>query len=206
MSTKPPQSSGPASLRTPPEGGSGKYVAVMLVLAVGMGGLFAWRHFQSEPVDVAPAPSTSVAVLPPPPPRQDLDIPPPPPLPDATPDTGALKPPTSTGGGGDGCGQTSCSGGAGPELRAALAFRAKTAHKCYDEALALDSTLKGQVVIGVRVGYSGAVCAASVVSSDLANPSVAPCIANRFRQGARLPSPTGGCTEVNVPISLLPPH
>jgi hypothetical protein len=99
-----------------------------------------------------------------------------------------------------------CSGTVGAELSSALAFRAKTAHKCYDEALGQDSTLKGQVVINVRVSNNGTICSAGVQSSDLANPSVAACIANRFRQGARLPSPTGGCAEVNVPMRLLPPH
>jgi hypothetical protein len=135
-----------------------------------------------------------------------MDIPPPPELPDAAPDTGKPKTVVSSGGGGDGCAQTSCSGTVGTDLSNALAFRARTAHKCYDEALAQDSTLKGQVVINVRVSGNGTVCAAGVQSSDLANPGVAACIASRFRQGARLPSPAGGCAEVNVPMRLLPAH
>ena len=92
------------------------------------------------------------------------------------------------------------------ELTAALQFRARTAHKCYDEALGQDPTLKGQVVINVRIGNNGTVCSSSVASSELSNPSVAACIANRFRQGARMPSPAGGCLDTNVPIRLRPPQ
>jgi hypothetical protein len=172
-----------------------------------MAGLFFWRNCQSQPV-VAPSPSASAAIIAAHAPHEDpIDIPPPPALPDATPDTGHAKPViNSNGGGGDGCGAATCNGSVGTDLSNALAFRARTAHKCYDEALAQDGTLKGQVVINVRVGSNGSICSAAVKSSDIANPGIAPCIANRFRQGARLPSPTGGCAEVNVPMRLLPPH
>ena len=179
----------------------------MVILGLGMAGLFWWRSSQQDAVAAAPSPSASASAVVPAlaPHEEPIDIPPPPALPDATPDTGAPKV-VPTGGGGDGCAQTTCNGGTTSELSGALAFRAKTAHKCYDEALAQDPTLKGQVVIHVRVSYNGTVCAASVESSDVANPSVAACIANRFRQGARLPSPSGGCMEANVPVRLLPPH
>jgi outer membrane biosynthesis protein TonB len=169
--------------------------------------LFFWRNCQSPPVAVAPSPSASAAIVAARAPHEDpVDIPPPPAIPDAAPDTGHAKTPVASTGGGDNCGAATCGGNVSTELSNALAFRARTAHKCYDEALAQDSTLKGQVVIAVRVGSNGNVCSAAVQSSDLANPGVAPCIANRFRQGARLPAPTGGCAEVNVPMRLLPPH
>ena len=208
MSTKPQPPSPAPSLRPPPVDGTGKYLAIILLLGGGIVGLFAWRHFQPEPVAPAPPPSASAALLASHAPHDEpIDIPPPPAVPDATPDTGAVKPATATGGGGgDGCAQKTCGGSINAELSSALAFRAKTAHKCYDEALALDSTLQGQVVINVRVGTNGAVCSASVASNDLPSPGVAPCIANRFRQGARLPSPTGGCIDANVPMRLLPAH
>jgi len=192
----------------PVEQGSGKYLAVILLLGGGMVGLFAWRHFQQPPVVVAPTPSASAAIVAAHAPHVDpIDIPPPPPaIPDASPDTGGPKPPPAASSLGDGCAQTTCNGRVSAELSSAMSFRAKTAHKCYDEALAQDSTLKGQVVIGVHVSYNGTVCSAAVESSDLANGSVAACIANKFRQGARLPSPVGGCVDVNVPMKLLPPH
>jgi hypothetical protein len=190
-----------------PNPGTGRNIAVIVLLAAAMAGLFLWKSCQSEPEPVAPAPSSSSPVVSARPPPEQPDIPPPPAIPDATPDTGRPKATVvSSGGGGDGCSQATCSGAVSAELSSALAFRAKTAHKCYDEALAQDSTLKGQVVISVRVGNNGTICSAGVQSSDIPNPGVAACIANRFRQGARLPSPTGGCAEVNVPMRLLPPH
>jgi hypothetical protein len=93
-----------------------------------------------------------------------------------------------------------------PDLETALAFRAKTAHKCYDDALAQDSTLHGSVKISVRVASNGSLCSANAAASDLANPSVAACIASKFRQAGHFPPPSGGCLDVNVPISLMPPH
>jgi hypothetical protein len=191
--------------RPPVDSGSRRNLIVILLLGGAILGLFTWRHFQTPPVVVAPAPSSSATAAAHPSYSDPVDIPPPPDLPDASPDTGGPKPAT-TAWSGEGCSRPTCSGRISPELTAAMAFRAKTAHKCYDEALGLDSTLKGQVVIGVRVSYDGTVCSASVESNDLANGSVAACIANKFRQGARLPSPLGGCVDVNVPMKLLPPH
>jgi hypothetical protein len=205
MSNLPPPSSPPSSLKPAPvDSGSGKYLIVLLLLGGGAAGLFFWRRSQADdptPPPVAPVAAPVVPARPPPP---NDDIPPPPPIPDSGPDTGTPKAPAA--GWGDGCAQTSCSGRVTAELSGALSFRAKTAHKCYDEALAQDPTLKGGVTINVKVSGNGTVCGASVASSDLANGGVAPCIANRFRQGARLPSPAGGCVEVNVPMKLLPPH
>ena len=207
MSNKPTPSAPPPSLVPPPaDSGSGKYLLVMLVLGGAMAGLFAWRHSQSEPPPPAPSPSASAAIIAAHA-AHDVpdDIPPPPPsLPDASPDTGARK--AVVGNYGDNCGHSPCNGAITNDLSSALAFRAKTAHKCYDEALAQDPTLKGQVVLNVKVSSNGTVCGASVHSNDIANGSIANCIANKYRQSARLPSPVGGCVEVNVPMKLLPPH
>jgi len=211
MSNLPPPSSPPSSLVPKPvESGSAKYLLILVLLGGGAAGLFFWRSSQTDagPPPLPPAASAAVAAAHAPHVMPD-DIPPPPPAtPDAAPDTGGAKAPAGGGGGnwGDGCKETSCGGRVTPELTGALSFRAKTAHKCYDEALGQDPTLKGQVVVDVRVSGNGTVCAASVVSNDLQNPGVAPCIANKFRQGARLPSPVGGCVEVNVPMKLLPAH
>jgi hypothetical protein len=178
-----------------------------VLLGGASAGLFAWRSSHTDPV-VAPTPSASAAIIAAHAPHDEPpDIPPPPPpVPEAGPGSGSSKPVPTGLGGGDGCGASTCGGSISADLSSALAFRAKTAHKCYDEALAQDSTLKGQVVLNVRVGTNGTVCSASVQSSDLANGSVAACIANKFRQGARLPSPAGGCIDVNVPMKLLPAH
>jgi hypothetical protein len=185
-------------------------LVVVALLGAGLLGLVLWKYFGAEPapvVTVAAPSSTQSAAPPPPNPRED-DVPPPPPVEDSGPETG---PPKSTGGGGPvtsttGCDAKVCGGRVTGELESALAFRAKTAHKCYDDALAQDSTLKGTVKINVRVAGNGNLCAANVAANDLGNPNVAACIANRFRQAGRFPSPVGGCLDVDIPISLMPPH
>jgi hypothetical protein len=205
MSTKgtPPPAS---SLRPPTEGGgSGKYVAIVALLGVGLIGLIVWKQFGGDPAPVATAPSTTPSAIPPPPLPKEDDIPPPPPVEDSGPETG---PPKSTGGPSNwaSCDQKVCSGKPTGELESALAFRAKTGHRCYDEALAQDSTLKGSVKISVRVAANGNLCSANVAANDLGNPSVANCIANRFRQAGHFPAPSGGCLDLEVPIALMPPH
>jgi hypothetical protein len=205
MSTKgtPPTS----SLRPPTGGGgSGKYVAIVALLGVGLIGLIVWKQLGSDPAPVASATNTVPSALPPPPTVKEDDIPPPPPVEDSGPETG---PPKSTGGGSSNwasCDPKVCSGKSTGELESALAFRAKTAHKCYDDALAQDSTLKGAVKISVRVAANGNVCSANVAANDLGNPSVANCIANRFRQAGHFPAPAGGCLDLEIPISLMPAH
>jgi hypothetical protein len=97
-----------------------------------------------------------------------------------------------------------CRGTSPPELGQALQVRASQARRCYNQALAQDSTLKGHVSIAVRVGPSGNVCSAAVASNDMGTPNVANCVANIFRQAASYPSPRGGCVDANVPISFVP--
>jgi hypothetical protein len=118
----------------------------------------------------------------------------------------ALAPKTSVASNWASCDAKTCFGSVTGDLETALAFRAKAAHRCYDDALAQDSTLKGTVKIAVRVAANGTICSANVTSSDLGNPSVASCIANRFRQAGHVPSPSAGCLDVNIPISLMPAH
>jgi hypothetical protein len=194
----------PSSLRPPVEsGGSSKYVAVVALLAVGLVGLVVWKHFSADaPVVVVPPPAPAPSF--PTNPRED-DVPPPPPIEDSGPDTG---PPKSTVASTSAavCDAKTCSGSMTSDLESALAFRAKTAHKCYDDALAQDSTLHGSVKISVRIASNGNICSANPSSNDLANPNVANCIANRFRQAGHFPAPSGGCLDVNIPISLMPAH
>jgi hypothetical protein len=201
----------PPSLRPPVESGSGKYIALILLFGGASAGLFFWHQSQTSAPAPAPTPSASAAIAAAHAPHDEpVDIPPPPPpaVPDAAPESGTAKATSnaSSAPAVDSCAQPTCIGQITPDLNSALSFRGKTAHKCYDEALGQDPTLKGQVVINVRVGTNGAVCSSSVVSSEISNPSVAACIANKFRQGARLPSPAGGCVDVDVPMKLLPPH
>ncbi len=104
----------------------------------------------------------------------------------------------------DPCAAKTCTGTTTTELEQQVAFRAKTAHRCYDQALANDSDLKGHVALKVRVGSNGAVCSAVVTDNDMGTDAVANCVANTFRASRSLPAPKGNCAEVNVPISFVP--
>jgi hypothetical protein len=196
----------PPSIRGPtgvPSGGSGKYVAVALLLLLGIVGLIVWKLKAEPEKPVAVVPSVGNSAPPPPTnPRID-DIPPPPPVPDAGPDTGA-KPVITTSAQGNPCDVKKCSGASTPDLEAALAQRAKQTRVCYNQALASDSTLQGHVQISVRVAANGTVCSAGVAGNDMGTPVVAQCVASKFRQTAGFPSPKGGCVDTVVPISFVP--
>jgi hypothetical protein len=192
-----------STLAPPPAGGGNtKYVAVIAVLFLGLGGLVFWKMNQKTEAppplvvqaDAAPAQSAISQ-------REDDDVPPPAPIPDAAP------PPHVGGGGGGGggfCNVTKCNGHATSDLESALAFRAKQAHRCYDAALAQDTTLKGKVSISVRVASNGQVCSAGVASNEMATGTVAQCVARMFQNSGHFPAPQGGCIDVAVPISFVP--
>lgn len=191
------------SQAVPTSGGNAKYALVALLLLGGAGGLFYWRSSSNQPPPPPPTPphpSASVAATA----TNPLldDIPPPPPA-DTTPEAGTKV--VNGGGGGvitGGC-DGKCVGSAPPELSQALAVRGNQARRCYNQALASDSTLKGHVSIAVRVGPGGNVCSAAVASNDMGTPSVANCAANIFRQ-ATYPAPKGGCVDATVPLSFVP--
>ena len=105
-------------------------------------------------------------------------------------------------GGGGGCDGT-CSGKATAELGAALQARGNQARRCYNSALASDSSLRGHVTIAVKVGPGGNVCSASVAGNDMGSPAVANCAANILRN-ASYPAPKGGCVVATVPLSFVP--
>ena len=193
-----------SSITPPPTGGgNAKYAVVLVVLVGGMAALLAWRTCGSTEgpktvaltFDAAPPPTLS---------HVEDDVPPPPVMPEAGPDTGPVKTPTGVGTVVNACGATKCNGTSTGDLESALAFRAKQAHRCYDSALANDSTLKGHVGISVRVAHNGQVCSAGVASNDMGSTSVAQCVANMFRQSGHFPPPAGGCVDATVPISFVP--
>src|SRR5580692_8001975 len=80
-----------SSLRPPTEGGSNKYVAIVVVLGVGLAGLLLWKHYSAEPEPVVTAPSAKPSAAPPPPNPKEDDVPPPPPVEDSGPETGPAK-------------------------------------------------------------------------------------------------------------------
>ncbi|HEY3819826.1 MAG TPA: AgmX/PglI C-terminal domain-containing protein [Polyangiaceae bacterium] len=189
----------------PQSGGNTKYALVAVVLLLGVGGIFAWRSMtnrDSAPAPVPTVPSTVASLAAPPPNPKLDDIPPPPPVEE--------KPEGGTGGGGHfvaavgggGC-ESACSGKATAELGAALQARGNQARRCYNSALANDSSLRGHVTIAVKVGPGGNVCSASVAANDMSSPAVANCAANILRN-ASYPAPKGGCVLATVPLSFVP--
>jgi hypothetical protein len=197
----PPSSLPPAGIPSQ-GGGNAKYAIVAVVLLLGAGGLFLLRS-SPKPPDTPPVPtavpSTSASSVATNNPLMD-DIPPPPP-PEVTPEGG--KPNVVYVQGSTGCDSKVCTGKAPGELGQILQMRANQARRCYNAALAQDSTLKGHVSIAVRIGAGGAACSANVASNDMGSPGVAACAANVFRSGA-YPAPVGGCVDAVVPMSFVP--
>jgi len=183
----------------PPPSNNAKYAVVAALLLVAGIGLTFWARKPSA-APPAPAPHASAAPsVAPTNPKLD-DIPPPPP-----PEDSAEAKPTGPrvvyvqNAGCDG----KCRGTSPPELEQALAVRAMQAKRCYNQALAQDSQLKGHVSIAVRVGPMGNVCSANVASNDMGSPAVANCAANIFRSAGAYPSPRGGCVDATVPMSFV---
>ncbi len=184
-------------MRAPPTNNNGKYVLALLLLGAGIAGLFALKTCSGQPPP-APTPVASASVPPPTPTLVVDDLPLPPVIEDAGPAT------TKTASNVNPCEVRSCNGTTTSELESALAFRAKQAHRCYDAALANDSTLQGKMELQLRVASNGNLCAADIASNDMGTSSVATCVQNWFRAAGHFPSPHGGCVDAKVPISFVP--
>jgi hypothetical protein len=196
-STPPPSKAG-----IPPSGGNGKYIAVAVVLLLGMGGLAYWKLGQSPPPPPPPIPTASVATTATGNPKID-DVPPPPPVEDAGPDVGAPKGPT--GPGPNPCEVTVCNGKPTPDTEAALAMLARQSRKkCYETALAQDPELQGHVDLSVKIAGNGQLCSVGVSSSTMSIPSVGDCTARTIAAGGRVPAPTGGCVNIKFPVNYKP--
>jgi hypothetical protein len=196
----PPLSRPPAGV--PQSGGNAKYAVVAVVLLLAAGGIYAWRTMTNRETTAAPPPpmpSLTASAEPPSNPKLD-DIPPPPP-PEEKPEAGAAGPRIVYVPAG-GC-EATCTGTSPPELGQALQVRAGQARRCYNSALATDSSLRGHVTISVKVAPNGSVCAANVAANDMGSPAVAQCAANIFRN-ASYPAPHGGCVVATVPLSFVP--
>jgi len=176
-----------------------------VVLLALVGAAIAYKQCQKPPT------TTTVLTIPDagPPPRPtgrdpNEDVPPPPPVEDASVGDAGKKV-VQVVAMGNQCDAKKCGGANSEELSTALAFRAKQSHRCYDNALGQDPTLKGKVSIAVRVGANGQVCSAGVASNDMGpgGANVATCVVNYFR-GQNLPAPKGGCIDANIPINFVP--
>jgi len=192
----PPPSMRPA--QGVPSGGNGKFILLALLLLGIIGAVIGWKTCQTPPpplavLDAGPPPRPTKNV--------DDDIPPPPVIEEAGVDAGKKTVVVFTG---TQCEVKKCTGTTTPDIETALSFRAKQSHRCYDNALAQDPTLRGKISIAVRIGANGTACTAGVASNELTSaPGVANCVVNNFR-GQAFPSPKGGCVDVNIPINFVP--
>lgn len=190
-------SSRPAGI--PPSGNS-KYVVVALILLGLIAGAVIWKMNQAPPAPTtilidASAPTTTVGR------NVEDDIPLPPPVVDAGPDP--TKKAVVTQASSNQCDVKTCTGTSSSDLETALQFRVKQSHRCYDNALAQDATLRGKITVAVRIGSNGQACSAGIASNEMGSPTVASCVSGYFR-GANFPSPKGGCVDVNIPINFVP--
>jgi hypothetical protein len=197
--SSPPSSRRPAGV---PDSGNAKYAIVAVLLIAGTVGVLAFRSCKNKPEAVVPIPSATVAQTaeaPSNPKLDDIPLPPPPEeKPEAGPAPKIVYVQTS------GSCEAKCSGAATDQLEQALQVRGTQTRRCYNAALAQDSSLKGHVTITVKVSSSGNLCSANVTNNDMGSPSVANCAANIFRASAGYPAPRGGCVELGVPLAFVP--
>ena len=199
MASKAPPPSTPAGV---PSSGGGKYVVIAVLLLGGIGAAVAVKTCQKP----EPPPIVYIDAAPPVVPsgrNPDDDVPLPPPIEDAGSEEDAGKKTVVTQGSSNQCDVKKCTGSSGSELETALQFRVRQAHRCYDNALAQDPTLRGKVTVAVRIGTNGQVCSAGIASNEMSSQQVAQCVSGYFR-GANFPSPKGGCVDVNIPINFVP--
>jgi len=188
----------------PKSSGGLPYILGALALAAVGGVAFFLTREEPQPPPPPPAPVASAPAPEPEPAPAILDsIPPPPPVEEvAEPDAGPAKAASSPSKTADLCGGP-CKGSASSALTSALSARAATSRTCYERALRTNETLQGKMVVQVRVDPTGRVCSARVAEDGVGSQEVSSCVLGSFR-GAKFPAPTGGCLDVNVPMSFVP--
>jgi hypothetical protein len=193
-SSLPPSSRPPAGVPS----GNAKYAVIAILLIAGVLGLFFWRNSSKEQPPTVPSAAPVASATPSNPKLEDIPLPPPvEEVPEAGPPPKVVYVPSG------GC-EAKCSGKPTPELEQALQVRGAQARRCYNSALAQDSSLKGHVTINVRIAPNGNLCSANVTSNDMGTNAVAACATNIFRANSSYPAPHGGCVEIGVPLSFVP--
>lgn len=188
----------------PSSGGNGKYIAIALLLLLGMGGILVWKFTGTDPPPTThpsatvSAPTTTIQT------SHVDDVPPPPPEEDSGPDTGS-KVVTNNGPGPNPCDVKVCNGSSTSDMEGGLAMLARqTRRKCYEPALGQDPTLAGKVTVNVKVASNGQICGASVSHNDMSIPSVGECAARMIAASGRVPPPKGGCVNIDFPLNYVP--
>jgi hypothetical protein len=180
----------------PKSGGSGPIIIAAVLMLFLIGGLIVWKTTgNSEPTKPPSTPVANNSATP------TLDEPPPPPPPPPVEEDAGKpgeKPKAKVASGPNPCAKE-CAGTATAALQSALSGRAGQSRSCYEKALSSNATLEGTLTVSVKVGPTGQVCGAHVVSDGLHDPGVSNCVVNRFMTST-FPAPQGGCAEVNVPL------
>ncbi len=201
MSSVPP----PSQSGVPSSGSNGMYIALALLLLLGIGGIVAWK-LTSKPDAPPPIVKTAAPVVSSAPTNALIDeVPLPPPIVDSGP---AVAPTyTGGGGGGDPCVYNTCNGNvtAGSDTERGLQMLARqTRRKCYDPALGNDPTLQGHVKVHMKIASNGQICSASVASNDMSSSSVGECAARMLLSSGHVPPPKGGCVNLDFPLNYVP--
>lgn len=196
-----PDSNSPDSPQIPTSSGGAPLIAGAALLLAAIGGVVVWQMRKGEepkppaPVVSAPAPEpvptpTLVESIPPPPPVEEVEE-----EVEEAPKAPAIKAKDLCAG--------PCTGSASAGLSSALSARAASSRACYERALRTNETIQGKLVVTVRVDPNGRVCSARVSEDGVGSQEVSSCVLGNFR-GVKLPPPTGGCLDVNVPMSFVP--
>lgn len=95
-----------------------------------------------------------------------------------------------------------CTGSASVELTQRLAIQAADVRGCYNAALVADPTLKGALVVHLRIASDGSQCESDIKQSDMPS-AMNRCVLDDFRN-FNGPGPRGGCVDAEVPIRFGP--
>lgn len=201
MSSVPP----PSQSGVPSGNSNGIYIALAILLLLGIGGIVAYKMKGGHEETQKPPPVTSTTASASAAPTNTLidEVPLPPPVIDAGPSPTVV----STGGGGDPCAYAVCNGNVAPgsDTEHGLQMLARqTRRKCYDPALANDPTLQGHVKVHMKIASNGQICSASVASNDMSSTSVGDCAARMLLSSGHVPPPKGGCVNLDFPLNYVP--
>lgn len=198
----------PAPSQPPPPAGNsnGMYIALAVVLLLGIGGIVVWKVTSGTPEQPKPVATASASGSASSAPTNTLidEVPLPPPVIDAGPASTGVQ---YSGPAADPCTYNVCNGNvaAGSDTERGLQQLAmKTRRKCYDPALANDPTLQGHVKVHMKIAGNGQICSANVASNDMASTGVGDCAARMLLASGRVPPPKGGCVNLDFPLNYVP--
>jgi hypothetical protein len=193
-----PQSSLPPSSKLVPKHSHGGpfYILAVMVLICAIGAIICWK-LKPEPTAQVTPPSGNAASTAP----AFAEPPPPPPPPEEDAGTVNTKTVPAAAAGSGSC--SNCKGTASPALRTAVSARAAASRPCYERALRVNAALQGKLLVSVRVDSNGLVCSTGIAQDGIHSSEVSTCVIGMFRS-SRFPAPTGGCVDINVPMSFMP--